>query len=144
MTDEPASADDLRVLFGEHFDDYREEAQQRWGDSDAWRQSHERTQSYTKADWERIKAETNELQDAFLAAFRAGAPPTSEAAMDAAEAHRLHIDRRFYDCSPAMHRQLGDLYVSDDRYTANYDESAPGLAQYVRDAIHANAARQGG
>jgi hypothetical protein len=66
--------------------------------------------------------------------------------MDAAEAHREHINRRFYTCPPEFHKNLGDLYVSDARYTANYDESldAPGLAQYVRDAIHANAARQGG
>jgi hypothetical protein len=36
-----------------------------------------------------------------------------------------------------MHRGLGDMYVSDPRFTANYDRIAPGLAQYVRDAIHA-------
>jgi hypothetical protein len=37
------------------------------------------------------------------------------------------------------------LYVSDSRYTARYDEAvtAPGLAQYVRDATFANAARHG-
>lgn len=145
VTDKPATQADLRALFGDHFDDYQDEARQRWGDSDAWKQSKQRTRSYTKADWEEIKAETDQLHQAFLTPYRAAQPPTSEAAMDAAEAHRRHIDRRFYACSPEMHRQLGDLYVSDPRYAATYDESlqAPGLAQYVRDAIHANAARHG-
>ena len=38
---------------------------------------------------------------------------------------------------------LGDMYVSDPRYVATYDESfgLPGLARYCRDAIHANADR---
>lgn len=27
------------------------------------------------------------------------------------------------------------------RFSAHYDDQAPGLAQYVRDAIHANADR---
>jgi hypothetical protein len=38
-----------------------------------------------------------------------------------------------------MHRGLGDMYVDDPRFTANYDAVAPGLARYIRDAIHATA-----
>lgn len=43
-----------------------------------------------------------------------------------------------------MHRCLGELYVSDPRFTASYDDAfeAPGLAQWVRTAIDANADRQ--
>ena len=78
---------------------------------------------------------------AFVAAMRAGQPATSEAAMDAAEAHRLHIHRRFYDLDHAFHRGLADMYVADPRFTATYEDLAPGLAQYVHDAVHANADR---
>jgi hypothetical protein len=61
--------------------------------------------------------------------------------MDAAELHRRSIHDRFYDCPPPVHRNLGDLYISDPRFTATYDEIRQGMAQYVRDAIHANADR---
>jgi len=61
--------------------------------------------------------------------------------MDLAEEHRLQIHRRFYDCGYDMHRGLGDMYVADPRFTATYDAVRPGLAQYLRDAIHANADR---
>jgi hypothetical protein len=40
-----------------------------------------------------------------------------------------------------MHRGLADIYTSDDRYIAAYDEIEPGLARYVRDAMYANADR---
>jgi hypothetical protein len=144
MNDRTMTAAEMRALFGEDYDEHHREAEERWGDTDAWRESARRTATYTKADWEEVKAEADALHQAFLQPFRAGQPADSAAAMDAAELHRQHIDRRFYSCSPEMHRGLGDLYVSDPRYAATYDESlgAPGLSAYVRDAIHANADRR--
>ena len=61
--------------------------------------------------------------------------------MDAAEQHRLHIHDRFYDLDHTFHRGLADMYVADPRFTKTYEDIAPGLAAYVRDAIHANADR---
>lgn len=117
------------------------EAEERWGDTDAYRQSQRRTSSYRKDDWRRIRAEGETIEQRYAAALRAGEPADGAAAMDAAEAHRQHIDTRFYDCPPATHRTLGAMYVEDPRFTAHYEKVAPGLAAYVRDAIDANAAR---
>ena len=143
MSNEPATTEDMKELFGESWEDADGEAEQKWGDTDAWKQSKQRTKGYTKADWVQIKTETDALQQAFLDAKRAGLAPTSVQAMDAAEAHRLHIDERFYTLSHELHKALGDMYVQDPRFTATYDDSyaEPGLAVYVRDAIHANAER---
>jgi hypothetical protein len=33
------------------------------------------------------------------------------------------------------------MYVADARFAQRYEDIAPGLAQFVRDAIHANADR---
>lgn len=142
MNDRPATPQDLKELFGDGFkDEYQQEAQERWGDTDAWKQSQARTQRYTKADWQQVKQEADEVNAAFVAALTAGEPATSEAAMDAAERHRRHIDDRFYDLDHAFHRGLADMYVADPRFTKTYEDLAPGLAAYVRDAIHANADR---
>ena len=77
---------------------------------------------------------------AFLlaACLLAGEPSDGARARAAAERHRLHIDRWFYPCSHEMHAGLGDMYVADPRFAAHYDDRAPGLAEYVRDAIIAN------
>lgn len=142
MSNEKMTDDEMRQLFGDAFDEsYAEEAQQRWGETDAWKQSQERTAKYTKADWQQVKAEGDALNEAFAAAMDAGEPATSERAMDAAELHRKSIER-FYDCGYDMQRNLADMYVGDERFTAYYDAVRPGMAQYVRDAIHANADRR--
>ena len=145
MTNTPMTDDDMRELFGEGFDDYQAEAEQKFGESEEWKESQRRTKSYGKEDWIRIKAEGEAVEKALSEAFRAGLPAGSDPAMHAAEQHRLHVNRWFYDCPPAMHRRLGDMYVSDPRYVARYDDSfeLPGFAAYCRDAIHANAARAG-
>ena len=142
MNEQPATREELKEIFGDGFsDEYQAEAQERWGGTDAWKQSARRTKGYTKADWERIRAEGEAVNTAFVAALQAGHPATSVQAMDAAEAHRAQIDTWFYDCTHDFQRNLADMYVADPRFTKTYEDIAPGLAQYVRDAIHANADR---
>ena len=142
MSNQPATPEEMKELFGDGFkDEYQQEAQERWGETDAWKQSAARTKRYTKADWEQVKAEMDAVNAAFVAAMAAGEPATSEAAMDAAEQHRRHIADRFYDLDHGFHRGLADMYVADPRFTRTYEDVAPGLAQYVHDAIYANADR---
>jgi DNA-binding transcriptional MerR regulator len=131
----------LEIFGTDKLDEYTEEAGQRWGGTDAWRESQRRTAAYTKDDWIAIKAEADASINAFAGALRAGEPATAAVAMDLAEAHRQHISRWFYDCDHAMHRGLADIYTADDRYIAAYDEIEPGLALYVRGAMYANADR---
>ena len=142
MSGNKLTRQEQKELFGDGFsDDYAAEAEQRWGETEAWKQSQGRTSKYTKADWEQVKAEMDTNNAAFASAMSDGEPATSERAMDAAEEHRLHIHHRFYELTPELHRNLGDMYLADPRFTKNYEDIAPGLAQYVRDAIHANADR---
>lgn len=143
MSNEQMTHEDMKELFGGEFYDHQGEAEERWGDTDAWRQGQNRTKNYGRAEWEQIKAETDEMLRTQARLFTDGVAATDIAAMDAVEAHRQHIHRWFYDCPPAFHRNLGELYVSDPKFTASYDESqdAPGLAQWVREAIDANADR---
>jgi MerR family transcriptional regulator, thiopeptide resistance regulator len=131
-------------VFGDFYpEDYAEEAEQRWGDTEAYRQSQRRVATYTKEDWLKIKAEGEEVLSSLVAVFTTGSAPDSDEAIAAAEAHRQHISRWFYECSYEIHRGLGDMYVNDNRFRAHYDALAPGLAQFIRDAAHANANRAG-
>lgn len=134
-------AEKLEVFGDFDPDAHADEVQERWADTDAYKQSASRTKGYSKADWANIAAEGEVIMAGFVAAQSAGLPATSTQAMDAAEAARRQITRRFYDLSHEMHRRLGDMYVADEQFTATYEKVAPGLAGYVRDAIHANAGR---
>jgi len=142
MSDIKLTKTEQRELFGAGFsDEYADEAEQQWGTTEAWKQSKRRTSSYTKHDWEQIKTEQEAARAAFVAAMDAGLAATSEEAMDAAEQSRSHIARWLYEITIESHRSLADMYVADPRFTKTYEDIKPGMAWYVREAIHANCDR---
>lgn len=136
------SPEEVKTLF-DGFDpaQYEEEVKERWGETEAYKESARRTKQYGKADWDRYKAEAQAIDERIALRMRAGAPPEDGALQAAVEEHRLLIDRWFYPCSIEMHKQLGALYVSDARFTANLDRIAPGYARYLSEAIAASGAR---
>jgi DNA-binding transcriptional MerR regulator len=118
---------------------HQAEARERWGQTDAYKESARRTATYGDAEWTAIKAESESLVGEYAALMARGVAAGDAGARAVAERHRAHIARWFYECSPEMHRRLGEMYVTDERFRRNYDNVAPGLALYVRDAINAAA-----
>lgn len=126
-------------VFGDFDPDvHEEETRERWGGSDAYRESARRTAGYTKEDWLRIQRESADLMRRWLEALDGDVPATSEQAMALAEEHRQQISAHFYECSYEIQLGLAEMYLADPRFRAYYDDQRPGLAQYVHDAIEAN------
>ena len=115
-------------------EEYAAEAEQRWGDTEAWKQSQRRAAQLTKQDWLDIKAEGDALLEALAQAKRDGVEPGSAEANELAARHRASIER-FYDCGDEMHRNLVEMYLADERFTRYYDDVEPGLAQFVHDIV---------
>jgi len=133
--------EEMFEVFGDDPSRHEAEAEQRWGDTEAHRESRRRTAGYGKQDWARMKEEADGIYKKLAAAAEAGLAPGDLASMDAAEEHRLHIERWFYPCPRAMHRALGEMYVGDPRFTGFFERIRPGLAAFARDAFRANADR---
>src|SRR4051812_2428605 len=74
---------------------YDAEAEERWGETEAWAESRRRVSSYGKDDWLRIKDEAADVERRFAEALRDGVPADSAPALDLAEEHRQHISRWF-------------------------------------------------
>ncbi|MFF2384926.1 MerR family transcriptional regulator [Streptomyces sp. NPDC058108] len=134
----------FEVFGGKDPEAHAEEAERRWGGTEAYAESQRRAARYTKDDWKRMQAEVASWGERYDALMEAGETPDGERAMDLAEEHRLHITRWFYACSYEMHRGLGEMYVADERFKEFYDSMRPGLAGHLKEAIAANAARHGG
>lgn len=111
---------------------YQDEVKERWGNTDAYKQSMAKVSKMTKAEMDKLKEDgkkfTQELADAM------------DKPVDSAEVQALiqkHYEgiQFFYECPLPMYRNLGQMYVDDPRFTAYYDKFRPGLAVFVRDAI---------
>jgi DNA-binding transcriptional MerR regulator len=126
---------DVKSLFDGF--DHAEEAERRWGHTDAYKESARRTKRYGKAEWDAIRRDGDAVFARFAELMAEGAPATDARVREAVVAHRDHITRWFYPCSVEIQRGLAEMFVADVRFTQNIDKVAPGLAQYVHDAITA-------
>ncbi len=130
------SSEEMLEVFNEH----EEEAKERWGDTDAYKQSAQRTANYSKQDWGDIKEEADGMYKSFLDLMEDAVPADDTKAMAVAEEHRAHITRWFYDCSIEVHAGLGHMYMADERFKNNIDKAGEGLTEYMSEAMAANAA----
>jgi len=121
---------------------YENEVVARWGSTDAYRESKRRMSTYTAEDWQKLKAEQDDVYKATAAAMLKGRSPTDETVLDIADRHRRFIDRWFYPCSPQMHCCLAEMYETDHRFAENIDKYGKGLTSFLVSAIRANADRK--
>ena len=120
---------------------YADEARQRWGNTDAYKESAKRAAKYSKEDWNTIKAEADSIPTRMAGVMQKGGAADSAEAVAIAEEHRQHISRWFYPCSHKMHVGLADMYTADPRFREHYENRATGLAGFMAAAIRANAER---
>ncbi len=120
---------------------YEEEVVDRWGESDAYRESAARTRRYKPEDWRIIRQEQEAIyDDAYGLLFR-GMTPDETVVQQLVVRHREFISRWFYTCSVSMHHELARMYVGDERFARAIEGKGgerPGLVAFMSEAILAS------
>lgn len=114
--------------------DIQSEAKARWGHTDAWKQSQERTKHWTKEDFARMQAEGDALMREIVANMDKGAASDEVQALIAKHYDNL---RKFYEPNPELYRGLAELYVSDPRFAEHFRKFHPGLPEFMKEAMEA-------
>ncbi len=117
-----------------HQEHYTEETRQKYGHTEAYKESQKKAASYKKEDWAAISARGAEIYQE-LADLMVLSPADPQV-QQAIGAWRQHITDSYYNCTPEIFRGLGDLYVQDERFTASIDKTKPGLARFMSEAMH--------
>lgn len=111
---------------------YAAEAKERWGHTDAYRQSQERTKNWTKEDYARIKHDADTWMKHFATHMKH--KPDSDVVQELIDQHYNAL-RTFYEPNLELYRGLAEMYISDERFTSYYERYAVGLAQFMHDAM---------
>lgn len=112
---------------------YAKEVAERWGGTEAYRESERRTAAYGEREWAAAQAEMVEVFRDF-AAHRKD-KPDSEAVQALVARWQETITRRYYPCTKEILSGLGEMYIADPRFTQSIDRYADGLARFISDAI---------
>lgn len=115
---------------------YADEVRERWGDTEAYRESERRTAGYSQSDWSALYEGIDAIMAGFAELKMEGASPDSEQARLQVEKLRLFITERMYTCTDEILAGLGQMYVVDERFKKNIDKHGDGTAEYIGECIN--------
>ena len=143
MNDKALTVEEIGEILGEaDFAAHQSEAEDRYGDTDDWRESRERTASWQTADWRDNAERFHDIESRMIDAIRDGVAPDSKEAESLVEEHREALSE-FFPVTPAKHYIMSRGYIHDERFRAHYDSQYVGFAQWLADAIEEVARRRG-
>lgn len=97
-------------------------------------QCKQRTEKWSKADWDKVNAEGHRIYEAMTACLRKGADTASEDVQNIVADHVAMIER-LYNLDKAVYIGLGELYCAHADFRKFFDRYDAKLPEYMRDAM---------
>lgn len=113
---------------------YGKEIREKYGE-DLVNKSNEKLKNMTQAEYEEVTRLEKQVMTTLAEAFKIG-DPAGELAQKAADLHKQWLTCYWSEYSKEAHAGLARMYVDDERFKAYYDQQQPGMAEFLRDAIH--------
>lgn len=111
----------------EQIKSYNEEAVEKYGKK-AVEDSYNRAKQMTKKEWKELGEESESICQGLAACMD---KDPSDPNVQALVKRHFHTMEKFYDVPKERYLGLSELYITDDRFRANYDKYAPGLADFL-------------
>ena len=111
---------------------YAKEAEERWGQTVAYKESQERVKKMNKSEMKKIQ-EYGEALTADIAKNMDKGFNSKE--VQTLIAKHYNALRKFYEPNPELYRGLANMYLDDPRFSAYYDKYEKGLANFMKDAM---------
>lgn len=126
-------------LIDENEKSYGQEIRDKYGEAQV-KASNKKFRDMTEEQYNAMQQLEHQLFERLKEALVSG-DVTSDVAMEAAELHKRWLSFSWVKYTPEAHRGLAQMYVSDERFTAYYDERVgPGATQFLHDVIAVYAA----
>lgn len=123
-----------QTLIDDNEKKYGAEIRQKYGD-EAVDKSNAKLKGITKEQCDEAERLLKEFEATLAKAFENG-DPSGKDAQKACDLHKQWLCVFYHAYSKEYHKRLGEMYVADDRFRANYDKIAPGCTEFLRDAIN--------
>ena len=117
--------------------EYKKEAEKRWGKTGEYREYGEKTKDYGDEKWQEADDGMNGIFRRFSKLKKEGFAPDSDEAKNTAEALQSFITENYYTCTKQILSCLGQMYVGDERFKKNIDKHGEGTADFAAKAIKA-------
>lgn len=117
------------------FENYKTEAQEKWGKTEAYSEYTEKTKDYSADKWSNLADGLNSILAEFAVCMKNGEAPDSDEAQDLVKKLQNHITETCYTCTKEILSGLGQMYVLDERFKKNIDKNGDGTSDFISKAI---------
>ena len=125
----------MGVFDNSEFEKHKAEAQERWGETSAYKEHTERTKNYSKQKWNDLAAGMDQIMAEFALCLKNGETSDSDHVQALVQKLQSHITENYYHCTKEILAGLGQMYVADERFKHNIDKHADGTAALICEAI---------
>ena len=116
--------------------DFADEAEARWGDTEAWEQSQQANANRTEEEWAQMYADQEALVAKLAQAIGDDVDPDSELGREVSALHRAGVEKH-YECGHGRQVILARMYLVDERFHEAYGGVEP--TKWLVAAIEADA-----
>ena len=117
------------------FEKYTNEAREKWGETNAYKEYAEKTNTYSKEEWNSLTDGMNNILAEFAECMKTMQEPNSTEAQNLVKKLQNFLTENYYLCTNEILSGLGQMYVQDERFKNNIDKNATGTAEFVSKAI---------
>ena len=125
----------MKAFDNSEFEKHKDEAKEKWGKTDAYREHAQRTKNYSKQKWNDLAEGMDHIMAECALCMRKGESPDSTEAQNLVKMLQNHITENYYLCTNEILAGLGQMYVADERFKNNIDKHADGTAAFICEAI---------
>ena len=125
----------MRAFQNSEFEKYKTEAQEKWGETSAYKEYVEKSKNYSNDKSNNLADGLNVILAEFSVFMKNGEESVSVGVQNQVKILQNYITENYYHCSNEILSGLGQMYVADERFKNNIDKHADGTAQFISDAI---------
>lgn len=113
----------------------KKEVKERWGHTDEYKESEEKTKDYTPSKWDSIQEKMSEIFQEFSKYLSDGVNSSDEKVQELVGDFHNYISDNFFSCSKQILLSLANMYVCDNRFKEFIDKYQSGTTEYVLEAV---------
>lgn len=122
-----------KELIDKNENKYGKEIREKYGDKTV-DDSNKKLMNMDEEKFDEFKKLEGDIIEALKLAMDTG-DPSGELAMKACELHKKWLGYTWNFYSKEAHRNLGEMYVCDERFKKYYDDNREGMAEFLRNAL---------
>ncbi len=114
---------------------YNNEVINKWRQTNIYKEYSNKTKNYSSSKWDEVNNGLNHIFIEFAECLKNNLSFNSTYVQNLVIKLQNYITNNYYTCTNELLKNLGEMYISDERFTNNIDKYGKGTAEFVHIAI---------